>query len=186
MGRKPLAIVICPGYHSPTLTASFLRGLGWTSVPKPRVLVPDEKMSPIAGGALLGFIKTQVALCTPLLFISFSAGGIGALGAAHSWSQDGGVVKGMIVLDGWGLPVLGPFPQYRVSHDGFTHWSSALLGTGLDSFYADPPISHLDLWRSPQLAQGWRIHPVGMGLERRSPMTAAQFIQHQTNHQTHH
>ena len=57
-------------------------------------------------------------------------------------------MKALIAFDGWGVPLVGNFPIYRISHDQFTHWSSELLGKGDKSFYADPPVEHLDLWRS--------------------------------------
>ncbi|NJK53546.1 MAG: hypothetical protein HC936_13370 [Leptolyngbyaceae cyanobacterium SU_3_3] len=62
-------------------------------------------------------------------------------------------------MDGWGVPLGGDFPIYRVSHDRFTHWSSAWWVAGLDSFYADPAVAHLDLWRSPQTVQGRWVSP---------------------------
>lgn len=77
------------------------------------------------------------------------------MAAARSWQQSGGTIKALIALDGWGVPLYGDFPIHRLSHDHFTHWSSKLLGAGLDGFYADPPVEHLELWRSPQTTQGW-------------------------------
>jgi len=44
-----------------------------------------------------------------------------------------------------GVPLVGNFPIHRLSHDYFTHWSSAVLGSGNDSFYADPPVEHLEM-----------------------------------------
>ncbi|MGB3188280.1 MAG: hypothetical protein WBB43_02490, partial [Limnoraphis sp.] len=81
-------------------------------------------------------------------------------------------VKALIALDGWGVPLGGNFPIYRISHDRFTHWSSALLGGGVESFYADPPVEHLDLWSSPQTARGWWLHRTLTGVETASPATA--------------
>ncbi|MCU0568633.1 MAG: hypothetical protein MUF49_18805 [Oculatellaceae cyanobacterium Prado106] len=91
----------------------------------------------------------------PLFFVGFSAGVVGAIGAARLWHQWGGQVQGLAAFDGWGVPLWGDFPIYRISHDAFTHWSSALLGAGQASFYAEPPVSHLALWRSPETVQGW-------------------------------
>lgn len=101
--------------------------------------------------------KVQPVRKPPLLILSFSAGVVGAFGAALAWRGMGGEVKALIALDGWGVPLYADFPIHRVSHDYFTHWSSALLGTGEDSFYAEPPVAHLELWRSPQSAQGWWV-----------------------------
>lgn len=88
----------------------------------------------------------------------------------------GGQIKALIALDGWGVPLGGNFPIYRLSHDSFTHWSSALLGGGTESFYADPPVEHLELWRSPQTTKGWWNHQTPTGLKTATPTTAALFI----------
>jgi len=57
-------------------------------------------------------------------------GGWGSLGVAAI----GGHVKAFVLLDGWGVPLVGNFPIHRLSHDYFTQ-SSAVLGSGNDSFY---------------------------------------------------
>lgn len=105
------------------------------------------------------------------MLICFSAGVVGGIGAAWAWQQSGGKIKALIALDGWGVPLYGNFPIHRLSRDRFTHWSSQLLGAGADSFYADPPVEHLDLWRSPHTAQGWWVRP-----ERQQRLTAAMFL----------
>lgn len=115
--------------------------------------------------------QVQQAIQTPLLFISFSAGVVGAIAAAQMWQGLGGQVRAFLALDGWGVPLSGSFPIHRLSHDAFTHWSSAWLGGGSESFYADPAVSHLDLWRTPQTARGWRIQNTG-----KTATTAAEFI----------
>lgn len=81
------------------------------------------------------------------------------MGAAFAWQRLGGTVNAVLAIDGWGVPLVGGFPVHRLSHDSFTHWSSALLGAGEDSFYADPGVAHLELWRSPQTAHGWWLIP---------------------------
>lgn len=98
----------------------------------------------------------------PLVFICFSAGVVGGLGAAYEWQSQGGRVKAFLALDGWGMPIFANFPIYRLSHDYFTHWSSALLGMGKDSFYADPAITHLDLWQKPSNTMGWWVKSPGV------------------------
>jgi hypothetical protein len=102
----------------------------------------------------------------PLLFVGFSAGVVAAIGAALTWQLLGGQVRALMAVDGWGVPLAANFPIHRLSHDYFTHWSSALLGAGADSFYADPGVAHLDLWRSPDLAQGWGISALGSDLHQ--------------------
>ncbi|UBF26093.1 hypothetical protein K9N68_31945 [Kovacikia minuta CCNUW1] len=96
----------------------------------------------------------------PLVFIGFSAGVVGAIAAAWGWQLLGGAVQAFIAVDGWGVPLGGTFPIYRISHDSFTHWSSALLGAGETSFYADPAVDHLVLWRSPQAVKGWQVSAI--------------------------
>jgi hypothetical protein len=110
-----------------------------------------------------------------LVFLSFSAGVVGAIGAARTWQRLGGDVKAFIAVDGWGVPLRDEFPLYRVSHDLWTHWSSALLGNGEVSFYADPAVAHLDLWRSPQTTRGWQLWD-----EVRSPSRSSCTAQRRT------
>lgn len=112
----------------------------------------------------------------PVVFIGFSAGVVGAIGAAWGWQLLGGKVKAAIAVDGWGVPLFGNFPCHRLSHDFFTHWSSALLGSGEDSFYADPAVEHLTLWRSPQTVSGWWVKPVVGKLQSQMRLTAAEFL----------
>ncbi|HEY9697174.1 MAG TPA: hypothetical protein V6D10_07930 [Trichocoleus sp.] len=166
-----MPIVICPGVHPPELTQSFLQGLGrstaedwvfpadrYPAYSKLHILAfvlrrLSALNSPEGRTRSLGQMQQQISE-TPLLWVGFSAGVVGAIGAAHLWQLLGGRVMALIALDGWGVPLWGDFPIYRVSHDAFTDWSSALLGGTADRFYAEPPISHLDLWRSPQLVRG--------------------------------
>ena len=133
---------------------------------------------------MLQFLQQQLisksndtpAAVAPLTFLSFSAGVVGAIGAALTWRQWGGQVNAFIAMDGWGVPLIGDFSIHRASHDAYTHWSSALLGAGQDSFYADPPVAHLDLWRSPHSVSGWWVRKTVNGHENRSSTTAAEFL----------
>jgi len=180
-------LIICPGVHEPALTHRFLAGLqadctgrdlqnqrtaGTVGKSTPFRLFPAQVLPPYSPFHVLQFLQQHCALDVPLILIGFSAGGVGAMGAAWSWQQQGGRVKALILADGWGVPVLGDFPVHRLSHDSFTHWSSAWLGAGETSFYAEPAVEHLDLWRSPQTAWGWCV---AENQRRRS--TAAEFIQ---------
>lgn len=160
-----MSLVICPGIHDRALTQSFTRGLLAASetLPSMSLLVfPAEQYPAYSGLHILHFLHEQLScrhpdrtLNTPLVFIGFSAGVVGAMGAAWGWQASGGTVRALIAIDGWGVPLVGTFPLHRLSHDSFTHWSSAVLGAGEDSFYADPGVTHLELWRSPQTATGW-------------------------------
>ncbi|WP_088892147.1 hypothetical protein [Leptolyngbya ohadii] len=179
-----MTIVICPGYHPPQLTTDFLRGLGRvsqkTGLPQ-AIIYPAHLQPPYSSLHLLSFLRSTLEQSwqqfegekseaiyhrwRSLVFIGFSAGVVAAIGAAQVWQTVGGSasgstdgsVKALIAIDGWGVPLWGNFPIHRMSHDAFTHWSSALLGGGSSSFYADPAVGHLDLWRSPQQIWGYSV-----------------------------
>ncbi|MEC4805004.1 MAG: hypothetical protein SAJ12_13650 [Jaaginema sp. PMC 1079.18] len=168
-----MQIVICPGIHPPELTRAFLVGLNWCSPVENNVWVyPADTKPAYSGGDITQFVRRHISLSESILWIGFSAGVVGAITAAWQWQHQGGRVKGLIALDGWGMPLGGDFPIYRMSHDYFTHWSSALLGGGETSFYADPGVEHLTLWNSPHQVWGWQETPAG-----RSRITAAIAIQ---------
>ncbi len=93
----------------------------------------------------------------PLVIAAFSAGVVGALGLSWLWSGD----LGLIAVDGWCVPLgsldLCPSPRRvaRLSHDLETHWNGLFFGRGEDGFYADPFVSHLQIWDQPQTVWGW-------------------------------
>lgn len=181
-----MTIVICPGIHDSALTSAFLAGVTsqlqpyqtWRTEP---LVLPTQTYPAFSSPHILSFLHDRLSL-TPddatkplaLVLIGFSAGVVGAIGAAWGWQAIGGRVKALIALDGWGVPLVGNFAIHRLSHDHFTHWSSGLLGQGRESFYADPAIEHLDLWRSPQAAWGWQIST--QNLPNLVRTTAAQFL----------
>lgn len=200
-------VVICPGIHSTTLTESFLVELQSVFPDNNSVrwlVFPSNSHPPYSPLHVLDFLQQQLKTpllshpsllqgCLshrlrtmaqePLIMISFSAGVVGAIGAAQIWQSFGGVIQCFIALDGWGVPLWGNFPIHRISHDYFTHWSSAFLGAGQDSFYANPPVDHLELWRSPHTVTGWRIAPSvadypsnGLQIPQPTPMTAVEFL----------
>lgn len=148
--RKESAIAICPGFHAPQLTQNFLDA----THPPGAIVFPD---SPYDGSAIADFLARQISPSGSVLLVGFSAGVVGAIAAAYLWQQRGGKVRALIAIDGWGVPLFANFPIYRLSHDEFTHWSSSLLGAGTENFYAQPDVSHLELWRSPQTAWGWQV-----------------------------
>lgn len=160
--------------HDPQLTQQFLHSLHplrshqW-------LIFPAQNYPAYSSIDLLSFLRKHLgapAHASPLLFIGFSAGVVGAMGAAAVWQMQLGKVRGLIALDGWGVPLLGNFPIHRVSHDAFTHWSSALLGAGQESFYAEPAVEHLELWRSPDKTSGWWLKAPGC----RVRCCAAEFL----------
>ena len=180
-----MSLIICAGIHAPELTQKFVEGLGvpfsngaTASHLRNIVIFPTQDYLALAAFEIVKFLRDRLGdpqKTSPLVFISFSAGVVGAIGAAWGWQLLGGHVKAFIALDGWGVPLFGSFPIYRLSHDYFTHWSSALLGSGEDSFYADPPVEHLEMWRSPQTVEGWWVHSDG-GTQQYTRLTAADFL----------
>lgn len=177
-------VIICPGIHDPQLTQEFLEGLkhgetenisrSWNQ----QVLVfPTQDYPAYSVAHILDYLQRHInSAKTQIILISFSAGVAGAIGAAWGWQVLGGTVKAFIAFDGWGVPLYGNFPIYRLSHDYFTYWSSALLGSGTDSFYADPAVEHLELWQKPNVCKGWWVHSNGIGKEQRTYVTAAEFV----------
>ena len=151
-----MSIIICPGIHEPDLTEIFRVGLldlvsnsalGQHSANI--LLYPGQDFLVLSAFHILQFLRDRLSdrLKSPIIFISFSAGVVGAIGAAHLWELLGGRVKAFIAIDGWGVPLQGSFPIHRMSHDYFTHWSSCLLGCGQNNFYAEPAVDHLSIWR---------------------------------------
>lgn len=163
-----MIVCICPGVHSSQLTEGFVKGLRQDSsedFPFSLLVFPTQDYPAYSAFHVREFLHSQLGASaqnsTSVLFLAFSAGVVAALGAAWAWDMQGGSVKALIALDGWGVPLYGNFPIHRFSHDYFTHWSSSLLGTGEEGFYCDPEVDHLELWRSPQTAWGWWIHNCG-------------------------
>ena len=175
-------ICICPGFHSPQLTQSFLQELSLSvnsnsslSV-NTRIFTEKSYTALSAIHILQDLTKTygQPHQATPVLFISFSAGVIGALGAAWGWEFLGGKVKAVIAIDGWGVPLMGNFPIHRLSHDYFTHQTSIVVNRPEDSFYADPGVTHMQMWPSPSTVKGWATSADNFPV--RSRFNAAEFI----------
>lgn len=169
-------VLVCPGVHSPEFTEEFVVGLGKGL--HPFLIFPGETLPVYSPQHVLEFLESEASISVPIICIGFSAGVVGAIGAARRWQTQGGTIRAFIAIDGWGVPLFGTFPIHRLSHDYFTHWSSALLGRGADSFYADPSVHHLDLWRSPQTVTGrwfsFTRHSTGYSLPRHT--TAATFL----------
>ena len=150
-----MSVIVCPGVHSPQVTESFLQT---SEAPNHWLVFPACEYPAYSAVDVFNFLvknEPHPARASSLLFICFSAGVVGGIGAAIAWQMNRGKIKAFIAIDGWGVPLIGNFPIYRFSHDYFTHWSSALLGAGKDSFYADPGVEHLDMWRSPNKIMGW-------------------------------
>ncbi|TAN99318.1 MAG: hypothetical protein EYR95_10835 [Phormidium sp. SL48-SHIP] len=161
-----MTLCLCPGVHPSSLTERFCQVLGLESV----LVLPTSTHPPYSPLHVLDYARQQ-GLEQPC-FLAFSAGVVGAMGAAWSWQQQGGTVKALIALDGWGVPRLGTFPLHRLSHDQTTDEQSGWLGVGGDRFYADPPVAHLELWAYPERARGLWLPESGA----RQKTDAAAFI----------
>ncbi|MGF1604070.1 MAG: hypothetical protein ACFCU8_19050 [Thermosynechococcaceae cyanobacterium] len=191
-----IPIVICPGFHARAWTDRFLQGMRFPN-PDSLWVFPAEEYPACSGVHIFNFlyeissgsVRSNTASIdaqiternglgiTPIL-IGFSAGVVGVMQAAWVWRQLGGDIAAIIAIDGWGVPLLSDIPCYRLSHDRFTHWSSAVLGRGCDRFYADPSMAHSELWQSPQNAQGWWICDHESQSDPKTATTAADFIHH--------
>ncbi|MEL6931446.1 MAG: hypothetical protein AAFO95_22905, partial [Cyanobacteria bacterium J06600_6] len=138
-----MPIIVCPGIHDPELTDALIQNLQ-NQIDDVYFILPTAAYTPYSAIAISQWLEQQpLSKTEPLSFIAFSAGVVGSIGAAIAWQLRGGQVRSFIAFDGWGMPLAGNFPIYRVSHDYFTHWSSRLLG-GEAEFYADPEVGHLD------------------------------------------
>jgi hypothetical protein len=180
-----MSIIICPGMHEPEFTKNFiseglysasdsLRTPIWGEI----LVYPGEGLLAVSSLHILQFLRDRLQnqLKSPVVFISFSAGVVGAIGAASSWQLLGGNIKAFIAIDGWGVPLAGNFPIHRLSHDYFTHWSSSLLGSGYDNFYAEPAVDHLSMWKSPQSVAGWWIDASVPNSQPPVRLTAKEFL----------
>lgn len=170
-------VVVCPGLHDPALTTAFLDDTGLARSHR-LAIFPSDRLPPYSMPHLLQWLAPQISPQAPLCMVAFSAGVVGAIGAAIALAHQGHPIQQFIALDGWGVPLYAPFPISRMSHDGFTHWSSVPLGMGKQNFYADPAVDHLDLWRSPRTVVGYATH--GISLKQR--ITAAQWLGDRLSH----
>ncbi|MBD2439647.1 hypothetical protein [Nostoc sp. FACHB-110] len=174
-------IVICPGMHDPELTTSFISGwlgIQSNSTTNPRIIVfPEQGILTLSAPHILRWLCDRITpKLEPIIIISFSAGVVGAVVAAWNWHILGGQVVAFIAIDGWGVPLWGDFPIHRLSHDYFTHWSSLLLGSGHNNFYAEPAVDHLSMWRAPQTIQGWWVDSSSQVSPQQMRLTAAEFL----------
>ncbi|MGB6294863.1 MAG: hypothetical protein WBF90_01610 [Rivularia sp. (in: cyanobacteria)] len=178
-------VIICPGIHESTLTKSFIKSLNkansHSSLNQKSVNIlelPANNLSALSGFHIYQFLRECLAdqLKSPCVFISFSAGVVGAITAASLWQFFGGNVKAFIAIDGWMVPLAGNFPIHRMSHDYFTHWSSCLLGSSHNNFYAQPAVDHLELWRSPSTVEGYLVDSPSEELPL--SLNASEFILH--------
>ncbi|MTJ08240.1 hypothetical protein [Anabaena sp. UHCC 0204] len=182
-----MPIIICPGIHEPELTVSFIQ----RCLNKDHTKAVDILIYPGQGYLTLSTFHILHFLCdsfgapsyrlgnkleSPVIFICFSAGVVGGIGAATGWQLLGGHVQAFIAIDGWGVPLAGNFPIHRLSHDYFTHWTSAYLGLGENNFYAEPAVDHLSMWHSPQSVQGQWVNPSVGFSPPKNYLSASEFL----------
>ena len=112
-------IVICPGFQEQELTHSFVNNITNYFPDLDNLLIfPTDQYPPYSGFHLINYLQEKCKQKSQnLMFIAFSAGVVAAVTAAMQWQGEGGKIKGLIAFDGWGVPLLGDFPVYRVSHD---------------------------------------------------------------------
>lgn len=176
-----MKVIICPGIHETQLTEGFLNSIFRFEeeflFDKNRDLLvfPTAKERAYSPIDIYQWLSSSTTLVN-VLFICFSAGVVGGFGAATALQLQGVKIQAFVAIDGWGVPLLADFPIYRLSHDYFTHWSSAFLGAGKDNFYCDPPVPHLTLWESPETCEGWIAKESNDGVIK-IKSSAQQYIQ---------
>ena len=160
-----MKVAIIPGIHPPQITHSFIQS--FNPLLNQAWVVPGDDVPVYSPQHVFTFLNQHYFQAngvlsdngnTPqsLVFIGFSAGVVGSIGTARQCRSLGITVGARLAFDGWGVPLDGDFPIYRVSHDRWTHWSSCGFGRCDDGFYANPSVEHLDLWRSPHTTVGIR------------------------------
>ena len=160
--------VICPGIHPVKLTTDFVDGMQSIMGRQSHLVLPTQQYQPYCAIAILQWLQRHHPSpqnAPALSFIAFSAGVVGGIGVANWWQLQGGKVASFVAFDGWGMPLIGNFPVYRVSHDRFTHHTSGFSSGNQLNFYADPEVEHLELWSSPHTCNGWQV--CGSGLKTR-------------------
>ena len=157
-----MPVIICPGIHPTELTDRFVLALQ-LRIQQECLVLPTGQYPPYSAIAVYQWLNQQHrSTSEPLAFVCFSAGVVGGFGAALAWRLQGGTIHRFVAMDGWGMPLVADFPIHRLSHDYFTHWSSGILGAGQYGFYADPPVEHLAIWRSPETCYGWQVIRSGL------------------------
>lgn len=179
-------LVICPGFHAAELTDRAIAHLDLPASIR-TIVIPTDQIFPCDPVSIANYIERQMLESgvipdrktrINLNFLGFSAGTIGALGAAWLW-RDRAQLGAIILCDGWGVPILpvwdwftdrqqptiAPTPNiYRVSHDRWTHDTWSRMGIATPSFIADPEVEHLTLWSDPDRVLGNSIDAAGQAI----------------------
>ena len=90
-------LLICPGIHPPELTESFLDGVleNWKNQQQlgELLIFPTQDYPAYSSLDIFNFID-QNHPKSAIIIIAFSAGVVGAIGAALAWQQLGGEIPG--------------------------------------------------------------------------------------------
>ncbi|WP_448561795.1 hypothetical protein [Trichothermofontia sp.] len=159
-----MTLILCPGVHAPAFTTEFYHHLA-PHIPlpltqPPPLIVPTDRYPAYSPGHLLTFLRAAQP-DPPWVFLGFSAGCVAIAGVLPILSVWGIPITAIFALDAWGVWFPTTQPVHHLCHDRLTHWSAHLWREPKDSFYADPPVEHLNLWRSPHQVMGWQmsVHP---------------------------
>lgn len=171
-----MTLILCPGIHDPALTTAFWQQLS-PQLPaaltqSPPFIFPSDRYPAYSPWHLWTFLR-EAQPAPPWVFLGFSAGCVAIAGILPTLVCHQVPIVAIFALDAWGVPFPRNVPVHRLSHDHFTHWSSGLLGGQGESFYADPPVEHLCLWRSPHTVNGWDL---GTDQQRQQYTTVTQFL----------
>ncbi|MCU0548244.1 MAG: hypothetical protein MUC48_02740, partial [Leptolyngbya sp. Prado105] len=88
-----MQIFVCPGIHSPTLTAQFVKGL---ELSQQEVLIFPADQPVYSPQHVLDFFEPQA----PVVMIAFSAGVVGAIAATRTWYDRNIPISALIAIDG--------------------------------------------------------------------------------------
>jgi hypothetical protein len=184
---KQAVLLVCSGIHPPSDTDGIVATIAadpvlttlTTVVHSPHPATSGRPHGPevLSGFALRTTLETilppdQTAPASGLLIWAYSAGCVGAVALATYWQRYRGPVLALFMVDGWGVPRVPTVITHRLSHDRFTHTTSRWLGAGETDFYADPAVSHRQLWRQPQSTLGCAI----ASHQPRQHLSAAAFL----------
>lgn len=165
-------MIVCPGFHEPALTDGFVRSLPSFVVPHVVKTFPADPWSTFCK---IREVFQEQAVGQAVAGIGFSGGVVGLVGALKIWQQQGGAIAKLIAIDGWGVPTLD-LPVCRMSHDEFTHVTSAALEKKGSHFYADLAVDHLAMWGAPAQVKGWQTKGPQVRKSSDKQITAADFI----------